>query len=117
VSAWLVAGALVACARPALGGGPFGAMLCGLVVAGAMASTASDVTVSRPTSTVYASAGGRVALEYALTPVVSLRLFADVLATLTDTHLLIADHGGNVEVWGTWPVSLTAGLGVDAHFR
>ncbi|MEZ4410129.1 MAG: hypothetical protein R3A52_27180 [Polyangiales bacterium] len=111
----LSTGRLVPCLRQRLGARVDGAA-CGVVALGALGATAVGVDVSRPDTAFYAAVGLRLAARVALSPLLGLRVRADLLGALTPISLVIRDGTQELVVWSASPAALTAGIDLTATF-
>jgi hypothetical protein len=85
---------------------------CALLSLGALRGEGVEVAQPRQQTTLYSSAGLRLAAELRLVKSVHLRPHLDLLGVLTRTELRV----GDTQVWSTPPVAGAVGLDVMASF-
>jgi len=91
---------------PCLHAGPlFG---CALGTLGTLVAWSRDVANPQTQVRLFASAGGRVGLEWAVSAAFAVWLRADASADLTPRTFLV----GSDETWSTWPIVIGAGAGL-----
>jgi hypothetical protein len=102
----LLLASIVPCLREGI------ARLC--VVGGVGAMQGSGVGLATPgsTTTFYAAAGARAALEAGIVGPLYFRAYGDLLGTLTRTRLRLDDK----DVWTTPPLSVSLGIGLSGKF-
>jgi hypothetical protein len=91
---------------PCLHAGPF--FGCALGTLGTLVAWSRDVASPQTQVRLFAGAGGRVGLEWALSAAFAVWLRADVSADLTPRTFLL----GSGEQWSTWPVVAGTGAGL-----
>lgn len=96
---------------PCLHAGPlFG---CAVGTLGALVAWSRDVASPKTQVRLFAGAGGRLGLEWAVSAAFTLWLRADGSVDLTPRTFVV----GSGETWSTWPIVIAGGVGLAARLR
>jgi hypothetical protein len=88
---------------------------CGVVYVGALRGAGHDIARPERTTLAYATGGARLGVELPLYSILSLRVYGDLLATLT--RITLRESGGPAEFWSTPPLSGAVGAAAVGTFR
>jgi hypothetical protein len=106
ITSWIYGASLVPCGHYSV------ASLCAVGLLGSLQAWSSNVSSTGSDQTLFAAAGGRVAVELPLSRLFAFRLHGDLLANLQRSRLRI----GADPPWTAPPYMVTLGAGVAVHF-